>query len=383
MLTALLLTIQSWAFSQKPLAVIPFEEVHNSIILKIKLNNSPRVLRLLFDTGANGMALGKDLADSIGIVANRESTASVVGGHQDISISEGNTVHFENGFEFKNQSIAIFPKLSKGFDGLIGNIITRHYVVQVDFNKYELSLYDFDQYQPDKSAKVVPISGSTGLFIIPGNLEIVQGKSYPGNFVFDTGAGYNLICFRPFVRQNRLLVSGFKSDYHASTISMGMSTPTFNGKAQAFSFANTATLKQLPVTLMAGGGQSENWNPGFDGSIGMGIISRYNFAINLKKKEIYLQANHSHNYPQAFIVDRYLLGFNTKAELEIQSPIKAVKEGSHDLPKGTKIIRINGIDAKTIRTSTKALEKITSIAETEAIELTYQSANGPQKIQLR
>ncbi|MNY72729.1 hypothetical protein D3C86_2113510 [compost metagenome] len=47
----------------------------------------------------------------------------------------------------------------------------------------------------------------------------------------------------------------------------------------------------MSVTLMAGGGQSESWNPGFDGSIGVGLISKYNFTINMQKKEIVIVPN--------------------------------------------------------------------------------------------
>lgn len=345
------------ANAQKPVTIIPFEMVHGSIVLKVKINDSPKTLRLLFDTGADGMAVNKSLADSLGLKITRSNNASVVGGSMKIDVSDGNDVQLENRFMLKNQGIAIFPNLNKNLDGIIGNTMTRRYVTKVDFNKYELSLYEFENYEYEKGGTIIPITIPAGLFIIPGNVEIVTGKSHIGNFVFDTGASYNLICFRPFVRQNRLLTSGFVSEYHAATVSMGVSSPTFNGKASNFSFANTKPLNNMPVTLMAGGGQNESWNPGFDGSIGMGIISKYNFTINRKKNEIYLVPNHSYNYPLSFVLGSYLLAFNLKGELEVQSTIKEIAK-ELEIQKGAKIISVNGISSDVLLKNPKKIEEL-------------------------
>lgn len=277
----------------KEVTRIPFESRNGTIILTVKLNDFPRPLKLLFDTGADGMAVGQSLADSIGLKVARTQKASVVGGSMDISVSTGNTVHMGN-FDFKNQSIAIFKEMHKeGTDGIIGNVLARHYIVKVDYDRKEMLLYNFGDFE-ETSSTAIPFSIPSGLFIIPGRLSITADQPHSGNFVFDTGAAYSLICFRPFVKQHRLLVSGFKAESHGSTTSMGVTTPTFAGKAAAFSFSDMPPLKDMSVTLMAGGGQSESWNPGFDGSIGVGLISRYNFTINMQKKEIYIIPNQNY-----------------------------------------------------------------------------------------
>ncbi|WAC40821.1 retropepsin-like aspartic protease [Pedobacter sp. SL55] len=360
----------------KPVATIPFEMVNGSIVLKVKINQSGKTLRLLFDTGADGMAIDQSLADSLGLKITRSNNASVVGGNMKIEVSDGNDVRLESGFVLKNQGIAIFPQMRDHLDGLIGNTMTRRYVTKVDFNKYELSLYEFDNYEYEKGGTIVPITIPAGLFIIPGNVEIAAGKSYTGNFVFDSGASYNLICFRPFVRQNRLLTSGFVSEYHAATVSMGISSPTFNGKANSFSFTNTNALKNLPITLMAGGGQNENWNPGFDGSIGMGIISRYNFTINRKKNEIYLTPNHSYSYPLNFVLGSYLLGFNLKGELTVQSAIKPTPTGETILKPRTKITAINNFSASALIKDQKKIDQLKALPNQSTLTINYVDENN-------
>lgn len=285
-----LMQISALSLTAKEVARIPFESHNGTIILTVKLNDFPRPLKLLFDTGADGMAVGQGLADSIGLKVARTQKASVVGGSVDISVSTGNTVHMGD-FDFKNQSIAIFKEMHKeGTDGIIGNTLARHYIVKIDYDRKEMILYNFGELE-EGGGTAIPFTIPAGLFIIPGTLSITADQPHTGNFVFDTGAAYNLICFRPFVKQHKLLVSGFKADSHGSTVSMGMTTPTFAGKAAAFSFSNMPPLKNMSVTLMAGGEQSESWNPGFDGSIGVGLISKYNFTINMQKKEIVIVPN--------------------------------------------------------------------------------------------
>jgi len=273
---------------QKPVVSVPFEIENGSIVLTVTLNNSHQPLHLLFDTGADGMALKQGMVDTLGLQVTRKQSTSVIGGNMDISISENNTVHLDT-IAVGGQSIAIFKTLKHGVDGIIGNNIARRFIVKVDFDTKRLSLYNFDNYKYEAGGTAVPFTRAKGVIIFPGTLYLTAGKIDTGRFVFDSGASYGLICFRPFVRKNRLLVSGFIPESSASTTSMGVTTPTFTGKAVSFTVSNLTPINNLPVTLMAGSGQDETWQPGFDGSIGIKFISRYNFTINMQQSEIYFK----------------------------------------------------------------------------------------------
>ncbi|WP_293306787.1 retropepsin-like aspartic protease, partial [Pedobacter sp. UBA5917] len=350
-------------------AKIPFEVQDGSIILTVKVNDHKRPLKLLFDTGADGMAITKALADSVGIKATRQQNTSVVGGNMQISVSEGNTIQLDT-FVLKNQSFALFPEMHKGNDGIIGNSIAKSYITKVDFDKKELCLYNFGDYQYEDKGTSVPVKMPAGLFIIPGEVSVTPGQVNAGEFVFDTGASYNLICFRPFVKKNKLLVSGFKPEYNGTTTSMGMSTPTYSGKAVAFSFANMPKQTDFPVTLMAGGGQSENWNPGFDGSIGIRTISRYNFTINMQKKEIHFSPNRTLNFPHDFVLGSYLFGFGQDGKLKVLSLIAAEENPTLKI---TQIIdSINAITSETLLKDPKKMAQVLGLASGSSIKITYQ-----------
>ncbi|WP_312338018.1 retropepsin-like aspartic protease [Sphingobacterium sp.] len=324
-------------------AIIPFENKNGSIYLQVKINGYEKPLQLLFDTGADGMALNQKLADEIGLKVTRENNASVVGGNAKIKVSDNNSILLDT-LKLSGQGIAIFPEMGREGDGIIGNTLIRQFITHIDYDKNLISLYDFGDFQYKDTGTVVPISMPAGVMILPGQLEVIQGKSYAGHFVFDTGASYDLICFRPFVRQNKLLVSGFKPEAQAATVSMGVSSPTFSGRSYQFAISPLPAMQGLPITLMGGSSGNEQWQPGFDGSIGIRLLSRYNITINLAESEVYFAPNKLHAHPQDFLVKNYQFGWDNAGQLKALGII-----GALETPDGLKVgTLIQGIDNYTV-----------------------------------
>jgi hypothetical protein len=349
---------------------VPFEtDEHGSVYLQVKLQQNGKLLKLLFDTGADGMALRESLADSLGIRTTRHQNTSVVGGNRQIAISENNVIYLDT-FAISNQNIALFKQIRGDADGIIGNNITKLFITKVDYDRQEFSLYNFGDYQNKPGGVYFPLQYSGGIFTIPATLELVKGRSYPGNFVFDLGASYSLICFRPFVVNNRLLVDGFKPMFSSSTTSLGMTTPTFCGTASSLSIAGNRPIQDILVTLMSGNGAAESWKPGVDGSIGTRILSRYNFTINVQRKEIYCIPNKSYRYPPDFTLGNYVMGFDIDGRLRIQSQV-SLTEGESILP-GTIIKTINGIEAKDMANDRKKLTQLLSIPPGKQLRIETQ-----------
>lgn len=273
-----------------PGALIPFELRDGSMVIPVRLNGSGAVLRFLFDTGADGMAIRRSLADSLALTVSHRQNASVVGGSVQVEISSNNTVHLADTFALENQNIALFPAIKHGLDGIIGLNLAAGYVVGVDFDKRLLSLSAFGDCRCDDKAVVIPIADRRGLVIVQGALNVAGKKEVVGNFIFDTGAAYHLIAFSRFVRKNRLLLTGFQPEGQASTVSMGHATPVFYGKAHSFRLAPDLAFADMPITMQAstgaGAGSSSENTP--DGSIGIKLIQHFSFSIDLQKKELRL-----------------------------------------------------------------------------------------------
>lgn len=348
-------------------AVIPFENHNGSIYLQVKINGYDKPLRLLFDTGADGMAVSQQLADRIGLKITKEKNASVVGGHAKIKISENNTVGLDT-LHIDKQSIAIFPEMGRDGDGIIGNTLIRRYITHIDYDKNLLSLYEFGGFEYSGKGTLAPITMPAGVIILHGQLDITQGKSYAGRFVFDTGASYDLICFRPFVRQNKLLISGFKPEAQAATVSMGVSSPTFLGKSHQFAISPLPPMTGLPVTLMGGTADNEQWQPGVDGSIGIRLLSRYNMTINLAESEVFFAPNKLYALPQDFLIRNHQFGWDNTGQLKALGIVGIPSDGS-SLKNGDLIQRIDSYSVDELEKNPKLIDQIRLKAKVNEITI--------------
>lgn len=267
---------------------IPFRQSGESIILTIKLNDSNRYLNFLLDTGADGSAIRKDLADSLNLNINHSQNATVVGGKVEINISGNNTIYLSESIILRNQNIAIFENMREGFDGIIGLSLINQYITKIDFDKKQIYLYTLGSHNYMDEGLTLPINKSGNLLSVPGSLNLINKKTVNGNFIIDTGANYHLIAFSQFVRKNRLLLSGFKPEGEGSTRSLGIVTPVFYGKAYEFKLGDGIVQNNMPVTLQASNARVAANSNTPDGSIGILFFSQYNFTIDLLKKEIHL-----------------------------------------------------------------------------------------------
>jgi predicted aspartyl protease len=266
--------------------VVPFEFDSAYIVVPLRLNDSDVVLRFLLDTGADGMAIRKTLSDSLNLLITSSQTADIVGGRMTIDISSGNTVHLTDSFALHNQRIAVFENIGHGLDGIIGLNIAMNYITSVDFDKKQIVLSTFGDYKYDVKGEVIKIKNRYNVITLTGTLNIVGKEDVVGDFIFDSGAHYSVIAFSGFVRKNRLLLSGFKPEGQSSTVSMGHSTPVFEGKMHRFALSPNMVFTDIPVTLQASTSKNDDGKIP-SGSIGIQLICNFNFTIDLLKKEIF------------------------------------------------------------------------------------------------
>ncbi len=268
-------------------AVIPFTQEDHSIILTLRLNDSDRPLSFLLDTGADGMAIRKTLADSLGIKSNYAQKASIVGGNTQINISSGNTVHLTDSLSLTQQNIAIFNDVRHNLDGIIGLNLIKKYITKIDFDNRKIYLYNFGDFNCNEAGTTIQVKMQGSLVLVPSVLSLTDQGSQRANFLFDTGANYNLIVFNDFVREYELLQTGFQPESMGTTVSLGHSTPVYHGKAYEFSVGDIVT-NNMPVTLQVGSLNNSSPNNNINGSIGIQFWSKYNLIIDLLKKEIHL-----------------------------------------------------------------------------------------------
>ena len=321
-------------------ASIPFVFRDKKIIVKMKLNESPRELNMLFDTGADGVGMKKGTADAVGLVETRKQQTSVVGASTEIVISSGNTLKFDS-LQIKNQNIGIFPSYQDDLDGLFGANFLHNYITYIDFDNSVIRLYSLGSFKYPEGGSFVPMVYDTGLPGIVSRVKLNSGKEITGKFHFDTGAGYPLILFSPFVGKNDL-EKDFKIQSRSVNYSFGHQTPTVLGIFDHVQIGKY-TIPHFSGTLQSSDGK-ENWNVEGDGSLGMDIIKKFNCIINVLDLKIYLIPNKSFTEPLDFWLGPVMFGVKN-GNLVVRSIIPGSLPGI-DLKLNDGISSINGKEVK-------------------------------------
>ncbi|MEL4308616.1 retropepsin-like aspartic protease [Joostella sp. CR20] len=272
-------------------ASFPFEMENGSIVVKVKLNDSPEEFKMLFDTGADGMAISEVTAKKAQVKNLRDRKTDVVGGTMNVKFSSGNTIHV-GGISIPNQNTVVFGTVRNGYDGLFGKNFLAKYITRINFDTKTITLYSFGKFEYPKEGCKLPFEYATQLPIVNLELELNSGKQVSGDFVFDTGADYNIIAFGPFVEANQL-EEGFKVDFMSTNYSFGQQTAIKMGSANKLSIG-TFDFKAVPTALQEFDADNQQWSS-HDGSLGISIINRFNIIVNALDKVIYLEPNNNFN----------------------------------------------------------------------------------------
>ncbi|OOG69826.1 retropepsin-like aspartic protease [Flavobacterium sp. A45] len=325
----------------KKLASIPFEMLENGIAIKIKLNKSDREFVMLFDTGADGMALNPDSAHKAGVVVTNNKSAAVVGGSQQVQYSADNTIYIGNQI-IKNQGLVIFPK-SGAFDGLFGANLLRNYITKVNFDTKTIDLYNFGNFVYEGKVKPLVFDYKTGLPVVKMNLTFSDNKKAEGNFAIDTGASYDLIAYGPFNHKHNLQAS-LKTEYTSTNFSLGHQTQIVCGAIPNVGI-NGNNFPNVTIALQEYQEENKNWASA-DGSLGIDLIKRFNFTIDLLHKTVYLEPNKSFAKLSSFYVSGLDLDFDEKNNLIVTRVLDTKKDELKNVKTGAKVIQINDFEAK-------------------------------------
>jgi hypothetical protein len=186
----------------QPSIEIPFNYVNNFIILKVSVNKL-KSLQFIFDTGAeHPIIFKKDLADLIGLQYDRR--LPIIGSDQNtdlFALVSRNALLTINDQVTKFQDVLVleddFYKLSEitgmNISGLIGGNYFRNYVVEFNFRRGILTIYESSKFkEPAKRYKKLPIivSESRPFLVCPFRLS---DTTIHGKFLLDTGAGLPLL----------------------------------------------------------------------------------------------------------------------------------------------------------------------------------------------
>ena len=276
---------------------IPLEIDNNIILMQVGVNNS-KPLRFIFDTGASHTVLQSRRAAELGLKPEGEElTGSATGGAIRGRMTSGVSLKVA-GAEVSNQQIGLidFP-VPPGFefDGVIGYDFINAFVIEIDYLKKIMNLYEPRTYSYRGRGEVIPLVMDDRRTPL-AHVTITPPRGAPVNAVLevDTGADRAFIFNNSFVTKHGL-VSAMTNIKESAGRGAGGEQQIVVGRAQSarlgrFVFTN-------PIVGLVRDPEPDGAAKEGDGVIGGEIFRRFKVIIDYSRRRMILEPNKHLNDP--------------------------------------------------------------------------------------
>ncbi|WP_413290929.1 aspartyl protease family protein [Bdellovibrio sp. HCB337] len=357
---------------------IPFELIDNRIFMQIHLNGQGPFAMVL-DTGASNIfdtslvrRLGLSTSDSG--LANGGGANSVATTSGQVALMSFGNVSLSNqkflAMDLSAMKNAIgFPRL----DGFIGYEVFSQYVVEINYDTKTLSFLDPSTYNYQGTGTVVPFEFHGTTPVVHVNLDGIAGL-----FWLDTGDRSSMTLTTPFIRRNNL-VSVYQPPFEMITgwgVGGALSTYLVRTKNITFAGENISNaIVRLPTATT--GGMAVDY--GIAGTLGNGILKKFNTVVDYKRKRVILERNTLYSQPD--LADRSGMWLiQAGANLQVLDVVKDGPAWQAGLRQGVYITAVEGKPTASI--SLPDLRTQLSDPNLQSVKVTISSPLGGEIVQI-
>jgi hypothetical protein len=320
------------AKGSEPILVMPFDLYDKRIWLPVLVNGSGP-LDFLFDSAAGSSTVSKRAADRLRLSTPYVADADGAGdGSQRVAVATDLTISIDRlSYRVDRAPLVDLDIVARGTgrhaDGLVGREFLEKYVVEFDYEKRQMTVYEPDGYQYSGSGTILPIEFKRGGPVLRGALRMPEKPSLPVRLLIDAPHNGALLLTSPFVNQNQLLDSAriLTPRLRSSAIGgVGGDSAEFLGRAGSLEIGPYSF--QRPVTAFSGATGGTLASGEIDGIIGAEIIRRFRIIYDFPRRRVILEPGKSLAEPFAADMSGLKLRFAT-AELKAIR-VEMVAEGS-------------------------------------------------------
>lgn len=279
---------------------VPSEFWGDHVFVEARFDSSD-VRYMLLDTGFTFTVIDFKKAESLQMAANGESHLTGIGLENRVGMISGSPVQIQlTGIEPYERTIPVAnlsemsPFLGRNLYGVIGSDLFFRFVVEIDYVKNTVTLFDRRSYIPDSESIAIPITIRQNLPYLEASLRISDEMEIIGDFMIDTGSGGSIMLNSPFIDLHNLMET---IPYLTSTISVGiggalnLSTGVLNRLT-----IGSLTLENVPVRLSsAESGATSRTNHA--GLIGNEVLKRFKVSFDYKNGIMYLKKQEDFSAP--------------------------------------------------------------------------------------
>jgi len=282
----------------KFLTKFPFIQMTGGVvIMQARFDTFSDTLNFILDTGSGGISLDSTTADYFkvkGTPSNR--TIRGIAGIRNVSFLNNRKLHLPGltvdslNFHINDYSI-LTAVYGEKIDGIIGYSVLSRYVIKINYDSSSIEFWTRGSYRYPRGGFLLrPIINSTPV----QQLRVKDGKTITARFLYDMGAGLNMMLSTDFLKDSSLLEKKRKlyakeAEGLGGKVDMAM-TVIKEVKLGPYKFKN------VPVYVF-----NDTFNitsyPFLAGLLGNDILRRFNVILNYDRRDIHLIPNTHFNEP--------------------------------------------------------------------------------------
>jgi len=266
---------------------VPFEVESGWMVIPVGVNGS-RPLRFVLDSGAGAAAITNPaITDSLNLnIVGKMQVRGAGGGGAPAEVSVAENVTFNiGGIELANANLAIHASRS-GVDGVIGLPIFAKLVVEIDWEKQVIRLYEPAKYNYSGPGKVLPLTFDEGGRPYTMASVTAAEKTIPVKLVVDTGGSHTLSLEVGANSEIQLPAGATKT-----VLGRGGSGEItgYSGRTRALELGGQ-TFKDVPTIFPDSSSGTAGLN-GRQGNLGSGILRRLKVIYDYSRKQMIVEPN--------------------------------------------------------------------------------------------
>lgn len=270
---------------------VPIEVTFGGLIFtEVTINGQP--MSFVFDTGAEFTLLNASRVSKLGLQAVGMFATGAGGGDVVVSFLPGVTTKL-GGATVKDQIIAavllddIERTLKRPLDGILGYDFISRFVIELDYDKKQMRLFDRDTYQHTGAGKPMPITLEDSTPYFDASIEVPNKGKLAGRFVLDTGCLCDLQLFSPFVDEHQLLSAFPDAKQAGYSAGAGGTTNQLTTKIPGLELGGW--LIKDPKTELSRDKHGAFADPERAGLVGSLVFKRFVLTLDYKRKQVYLE----------------------------------------------------------------------------------------------
>jgi hypothetical protein len=270
----------------------PFEMLSGgTVIVKAQFEDFKDSLNFVFDTGSGGISLDSSSVETMGLKGIKTNrTIKGIAGSKKVDFIFKKSLKFPGlqvdslDFHINNYDI-LTSSYGIKVDGVIGLSFLRRYVISVNYDERYIEVYTPGKVTYPKGGHLLHPK-FYGLPVIPSTIKdnIVSNT----DFIFDTGAGLNMLLSEDYVKDSTILKKKRKL-YVTQAEGLGgkkmMNTTVVKSIA-----VGPYKFRSVPIYIFRDDNNITNY-PKMGGVLGNDILRRFNIVLNYPSQEIFIKPN--------------------------------------------------------------------------------------------